>query len=98
MPEIDYFLNLLNLEHLPPLPEDPVKRADVESVLQNGYVALDNLLTEEDVQSLREEIDRMTGENPRKGRHMFEGRDTIRIYSLLNKFVPHHPRREILAG
>ncbi|GAM43660.1 hypothetical protein TCE0_060f18649 [Talaromyces pinophilus] len=73
MPEIDYFLNLLNLEHLPPLPEDPVKRADVESVLQNGYVALDNLLTEEDVQSLREEVDRMTGENPRKGRHMFEG-------------------------
>lgn len=88
MPEIDYFLNLLNLEHLPPLPEDPVKRADVESVLQNGYVALDNLLTEEDVQSLREEVDRMTGENPRKGRHMFEGRETVRIYSLLNKFVP----------
>jgi hypothetical protein len=87
MPEIDYFLNLLNLEHLPPLPEDPVKRADIESVLQNGFVALDNLLTEEDIQSLREEVDRMTGENPRTGRHMFEGRDTVRIYSLLNKFV-----------
>lgn len=85
MPEIDYFLNLLNLEHLPPLPEDPVKRADIESVLKNGYVTLENLLTEEDVQSLREEVDRMTGENPRKGRHMFEGRNTIRIYSLLNK-------------
>lgn len=91
MPGKEYFLDLLNLEHLPPLPEDPVKRADVESVLQNGYVALDNLLTEEDVQSLREEIDRMTGENPRKGRHMFEGTNTIRIYSLLNKFVPSPP-------
>lgn len=85
MASVDYFLNLLNFSHLPAFPEDPVKRADIEAVLKDGYVALENLLTEEDVEILKEEIVRMTGENPKLGRHMFEGTDTVRIYSLLNK-------------
>lgn len=86
-PGIDYFLDLLNLEHVPPMPEDPVKRADIEAVLKNGYVALENLLDEEEVKSLKEEVTRMTGDSPRLGRHMFEGSNTVRIYSLLNKSV-----------
>ncbi|KAH8688827.1 hypothetical protein BGW36DRAFT_309502 [Talaromyces proteolyticus] len=84
--EVDYFTGLTNRNHdAPPLPEDPVTRADIEAVLKDGFVVLDGLLTEEDIKSFREEIDHMTGEHPKFGRHMFEGRETIRIYSLLNK-------------
>jgi hypothetical protein len=85
MASAEHSLNPLNYAQLPVLPEDPVKRADIEAVLKDGYVALHNLLTEEDIEILKEDVVRMTGEKPKLGRHIFEGADTVRIYSLLNK-------------
>ncbi|CRG83580.1 putative protein Mb3657 [Talaromyces islandicus] len=81
--DLDKLLGLIGATK--PLPEDPVKRADIETVLRDGYVVLDGLLDEEDVKELADEVDRMTGDDPKFGRKTFEGWATIRIYSLLNK-------------
>jgi hypothetical protein len=83
--DLDKLLGLIGATK--PLPEDPVKRADIETVLKDGYVVLDGLLDEEDVKTLADEVDRMTGDDPKFGRKTFEGWATIRIYSLLNKCV-----------
>lgn len=83
----EYFQKLVNFSHCPDLPEDEVNRADVEAVLQDGYVVMENLIPMEEIENLRDEIARMTGDSPKLGRHIFEGRDTVRLYSLLNKSV-----------
>lgn len=87
-PYLDKHIAVINsFSSTKPLPDDPVKRADIETVLRDGYVVLDGLLDEQDAKTLAEEVDRMTGDNPKFGRKAFEGWATIRIYSLLNKYV-----------
>lgn len=83
----EYFQKLVNFQHNPDLPEDPQTRADIEAVLKDGYVVMENFIPKEEVDAMNAEIDRMTGEDPKLGRHIFEGRNTVRIYSLLNKYV-----------
>ncbi|KIV86231.1 hypothetical protein PV11_01856 [Exophiala sideris] len=68
-----------------PLPEDPVTRADVEHVLEHGYVVLPDCFTKAEVREARNEIIRLLGKDPLGGRNPFEGLNTNRIYSLLNK-------------
>ena len=70
-----------------PLPSDPQTRADVESVLKNGYIILNNSFSATEVAEAKAEMDRLTGITPEEGRNPFEGYKTIRIYSLLNKSV-----------
>ncbi|EEH03287.1 phytanoyl-CoA dioxygenase [Histoplasma capsulatum G186AR] len=67
------------------LPTDPVDRANVEHCLRHGYVVLENCVTKEEVTVAKAEIDRLSGADPMKGRNTFEGLNTNRIYSLLNK-------------
>lgn len=67
------------------LPEDPQVRADVEHVLEHGYVVLPDCFTKEEAKEARDEILRLLGQDPLVGRNNFEGRSTNRIYSLLNK-------------
>ncbi|KAL2011438.1 hypothetical protein VTN00DRAFT_4156 [Thermoascus crustaceus] len=81
----EYFQKLVNFSHCPDLPDNEVNRADVEAVLKDGYVVMEKLIPMEEIEMLRDEIARMTGYSPKLGRHIFEGRDTVRIYSLLNK-------------
>ncbi len=68
-----------------PLPDDPVLRADVEHVLEHGYVIIPDCFTRAEAQEAREEIVRLLGREPLVGRNNFEGVKTNRIYSLLNK-------------
>lgn len=68
-----------------PLPDDPVDRANVQSVLENGYVVLKDCFTKEEADAAKAEIDRLSGNSPIMGRNAFEGYNTNRIYSLLNK-------------
>jgi ectoine hydroxylase-related dioxygenase (phytanoyl-CoA dioxygenase family) len=68
-----------------PLPSDPVARADIEHVLEHGYVILPDCFTKAEAKEAREEIKRLLGDNPLGGRNAFEGINTNRIYSLLNK-------------
>lgn len=68
-----------------PLPSDPVTRADVEHVLEHGYVILPDCFTKAEAKEARDEINRLLGEAPLGGRNAFEGLNTNRIYSLLNK-------------
>ncbi|KAL2393547.1 hypothetical protein ABEF93_002980 [Exophiala dermatitidis] len=68
-----------------PLPQDPVTRADVEHVLEHGYVVIPECFTRAEAKEARDEIVRLLGQNPLGGRNPFEGRNTNRIYSLLNK-------------
>ncbi|KAL1966010.1 hypothetical protein VTN77DRAFT_4950 [Rasamsonia byssochlamydoides] len=70
------------------MPDDPVKRADIEAVLKDGYVVMENLIPKDEVELLRQEITRLTGDKPKLGRHIFEGKNTIRIYStrLFDKY------------
>jgi hypothetical protein len=68
-----------------PLPADPVPRADVEHVLEHGYVIIPNCFTRAEAQEARDEIVRLLGREPLAGRNNFEGVKTNRIYSLLNK-------------
>ncbi|EFW16937.1 hypothetical protein D8B26_003747 [Coccidioides posadasii str. Silveira] len=68
-----------------PLPEDPVDRANVEHVLQHGYVVIENCFSKEEAEAAKAEIDRLSGSAPMIGRNSFEGFNTNRIYSLLNK-------------
>ncbi|KAI9881716.1 MAG: hypothetical protein M1823_006573 [Watsoniomyces obsoletus] len=60
-------------------------RADVEHVIEHGYVIIPNCFTKAQAQEARTEIDRLLGESPLGGRNAFEGLNTNRIYSLLNK-------------
>ncbi|KAK4939754.1 hypothetical protein LTR10_020038 [Elasticomyces elasticus] len=68
-----------------PLPKDPVTRADVEHVLEHGYVVLPDCFTKAEAKEARNEIIRLLGKDPLGGRNPFEGLNTNRIYSLLNK-------------
>lgn len=68
-----------------PLPTDPVTRADIEHVLEHGYVILPDCFTKSEAKEARDEITRLLGESPLVGRNTFEGLNTNRIYSLLNK-------------
>ncbi|KAL2369461.1 hypothetical protein RJ035_004615 [Blastomyces gilchristii] len=68
-----------------PLPADPVDRANVEHCLRHGYVVLENCFTTEEADAAKAQIDRLSGSDPIKGRNAFEGLNTNRIYSLLNK-------------
>ena len=67
------------------LPSDPVDRANVEHVLRHGYVVLENCFSKDEAEAAKAEIDRLSGNAPMKGRNPFEGHNTNRIYSLLNK-------------
>lgn len=67
------------------LPSDPVTRADIQHVLEHGYVILPDCFTKAEAKDARDEIDRLLGDTPRGGRNAFEGFNTNRIYSLLNK-------------
>lgn len=68
-----------------PLPEDPTLRADIEHVLEHGYVVIPNCFTKAEAKEARDEIVRLLGHQPLGGRNKFEGINTNRIYSLLNK-------------
>ena len=68
-----------------PLPEDPTTRADIEHVLKHGFAVLPECFTKEEAREARDEIDRLLGDDPLGGRNDFEGLNTNRIYSLLNK-------------
>jgi ectoine hydroxylase-related dioxygenase (phytanoyl-CoA dioxygenase family) len=68
-----------------PLPNDPDLRADVEKILEHGYVILEDCFSKEDALEAKTEMDRLTGKEPMHGRNRFEGFQTTRIYSLLNK-------------
>lgn len=46
---------------------------------------IQNAFSKEDGQAAIEEINRLSGTTPKPGRNPFEGLDTNRIYSLLNK-------------
>ncbi|KAF2240167.1 phytanoyl-CoA dioxygenase [Viridothelium virens] len=68
------------------LPSDPVPRANVEHVLDHGYVIIQDAFTKNEAEEAKAEIRRLSeGSAALKGRNPFEGLDTTRIYSLLNK-------------
>jgi len=71
-----------------PLPSDPRTRADVNYVLENGYIILEDCFSIADSVETKAEIDRLSGEAPEPGRNAVEGLKTNRIYSLLNKYGP----------
>ncbi|ETI24264.1 hypothetical protein G647_03633 [Cladophialophora carrionii CBS 160.54] len=70
-----------------PLPSDPSLRADIEHVLEHGYVILPNCFSKAEAKEARDEIVRLLQKDGRAlgGRNNFEGLNTNRIYSLLNK-------------
>ena len=68
-----------------PLPTDPAVRADVEHVIEHGYVIIPDCFTKAEAKEARDEIQRLLGSTPLGGRNAFEGLNTNRIYSLLNK-------------
>jgi hypothetical protein len=68
-----------------PLPSNPSLAADIEHVLDYGYVILKNQFSVSTALSTIAEIDRLSGKDPEAGRNPFEGLKTNRIYSLLNK-------------
>ncbi|KAJ4503745.1 hypothetical protein HRR90_004964 [Exophiala dermatitidis] len=51
----------------------------------HGYVVIPECFTRAEAKEARDEIVRLLGQNPLGGRNPFEGRNTNRIYSLLNK-------------
>ncbi|KAI9713446.1 MAG: hypothetical protein M1820_000828 [Bogoriella megaspora] len=67
------------------LPSDPSARSDVEQVMEHGYIVMKDVFTRGEAESVKTEIKRLTGSAPLTGRNNFEGVDTTRIYSLLNK-------------
>jgi hypothetical protein len=67
------------------LPRDPTTRSDVEAVLAHGYVVLNDVFTKAEAEEAKAEMRRLAGDAPLKGRNPFEGVNTNRIYSLLNK-------------
>lgn len=68
-----------------PLPSDSQTCADIQQVLDHGYVIIPNCFTKEEAKEARDEIGSLLGASPRGGRNPFEGLNTNRIYSLLNK-------------
>jgi hypothetical protein len=68
-----------------PLPSDPQTRADIQHVLEHGYTILPGCFTAQEASEARAEIKRLLGHQPLTGRNNFEGVNTNRIYSLLNK-------------
>ncbi|KAK5097007.1 hypothetical protein LTR70_002190 [Exophiala xenobiotica] len=67
------------------LPSDPAVRRDVEHILEHGYVIIPDCFSKAEAKEARDEIQRLLGKDPQKGRNPFEGLNTNRIYSLLNK-------------
>ncbi|RMD41318.1 hypothetical protein DV735_g3840, partial [Chaetothyriales sp. CBS 134920] len=67
------------------LPDDLKTRTDIEHVLKHGYVIIPDCFTKEEAREARDEIDRLHGRDALVGRTDFEGLNTNRIYSLLNK-------------
>jgi hypothetical protein len=76
---------LFSVTNKRPLPTDPTTRADVEHVLKHGYVIIPDVFSKAEAQEARDEIRRLLGPTPLVGRNNFEGLNTNRIYSLLNK-------------
>lgn len=68
-----------------PLPSDCQTSADIQHVLEHGYVIIPDCFTKEEAKEARDEIQRLLGSSPPPGRNPFEGLSTNRIYSLLNK-------------
>lgn len=68
-----------------PLPPNPQTQADIQHVLEHGYVIIPDCFTKEEAKEARDEIRRLLGSAPAGGRNPFEGLNTNRIYSLLNK-------------
>lgn len=69
-----------------PLPSNnPKTSADIQHVLDHGYVIIPDCFTKEEAKEARDEIRRLLGPSPPPGRNPFEGLSTNRIYSLLNK-------------
>ncbi|KAF2403697.1 phytanoyl-CoA dioxygenase [Trichodelitschia bisporula] len=72
--------------HAPaPLPTDPQTLADIQHVLEHGFVILPSLLSPSVVAACNAELARLSGSTPSRGRNSFEGVATVRIYALLNK-------------
>lgn len=67
------------------MPSDPKTRANIEHVLEHGYVIIPNAFSTQDAEAAKAEMLRLSGARPKAGRNPFEGLDTNRIYSLLNK-------------
>jgi hypothetical protein len=67
------------------LPSDPITLADINHVKTHGYLILPSILTPAEIHAAKAEITRLSGDKPLTGRNTFEGEDTTRIYSLLNK-------------
>jgi hypothetical protein len=65
---------------------DPQFQQDIEHVHEHGYVILENVFTRDEAEAAKQEIARLSGHDPKTGRNDFEGLDTNRIYSLLNKY------------
>ena len=71
----------------PKLPKDNQSIEDIKFVEEHGYILFPSLLDPKLVQDALAEIDRLTSTSPDPltGRNPFEGTNTNRIYSLLNK-------------
>ena len=69
------------------LPKDPICRADIENVLEHGFVVLRDVFTKVEAEEAIAELRRIGGETPKPGRNAFEGLKTNRFYSLLNKYL-----------
>lgn len=67
------------------LPKDPKTRANIENVLDHGFVVIENAFSKADAEAAKAELRRLNGDTPRVGRTSFEGHDTNRIYSVFNK-------------
>jgi hypothetical protein len=69
---------------------DPKDQALIDSVIENGYITLENLFTDAEVEEACQELKRLNeaesvGGASRHGRNKFEGFRTNRTYALLNK-------------
>ncbi|KAH7261635.1 phytanoyl-CoA dioxygenase family protein [Fusarium tricinctum] len=69
---------------------DPSNQENINSVIKNGYVILENLFTDTEVEQACEELKHLAespaaGPASSGGRNKFEGFLTNRIYALLNK-------------
>ncbi|KIW01111.1 uncharacterized protein PV09_07399 [Verruconis gallopava] len=67
------------------LPQNDSLRQDILHVLNHGYVILRNQFSSQTAAQAKAEIARLSGGDPERGRNPFEGLNTNRIYSLLNK-------------
>jgi ectoine hydroxylase-related dioxygenase (phytanoyl-CoA dioxygenase family) len=67
------------------LPSNAQTRSDIEHVLKHGYIILENQFSIQEASAAKAEIDKLSGASPQGGRNPFEGLNTNRIYSLLNK-------------